>query len=94
MQLLISAEGEHDPPGRHLVRLDNHQILLDLARVNGTLHDPTIARVTWGFVSRGNETREGGTIVLTDGTERTFFDRGLLKPYLDAFHAAVAAAGA
>lgn len=93
MRMLISAEGEHDPPGRHLVMLDNQQTLVDLSQVRGTLHDPTIARATWGLVSNGTETREGGQITMFDGTGRTFFDRGLLKPYIDAFHAAFAAAG-
>lgn len=90
MRVIISAEGEHDPPGRHLVKVDDHQRLMDLSGVRGTLHDPTILRVTWGLVSRGSETREGGTITMRDGTERTFFEKGPLKPYLDAFRAAQA----
>lgn len=86
------SRGNHEPAGHHYVVLDGHGRLMDLSLVTaGTLHDPTMAKVTWGMVSLGSETREGGQITRTDGSRQTFFDRGVIKPYIDAFKAAAAA---
>jgi len=85
------STGDHKPEGHHFVVLDNRGRLMDLSQVRGTLHDPTITKVTWGMVSHGAETREGGTIFRVNGPPQAFFDRGPLKPYLEAFEAAEAA---
>lgn len=87
MRVLISAEGSHEPAGQHYMVVDNHGLLLDLAAVQGALHDPTTARATWGSVVMGGEMREGGQIVMRDGSKRAFFDRTALAPYLAAYKA-------
>lgn len=86
MRILISAEGEHDPPA-HYMQVDNHGLLIDLSRVTGTLVDPTIRRVEWGPTIIAGESREAGSIYRQDGGRQTFFDVTLLKPYLDAWTA-------
>lgn len=83
MRLLISAEGEHDPPGHHIV-VGNFGLLLDLNGL-GSLVDATIRRVEWGPNMLENGSREGGIITRTDGHRTPFQDRGALKPYLAAF---------
>lgn len=89
MDVLIDASGHHMAPG-HLIRVDQSQTVVDLSNVVGDLHDPTILRVTWGMLSKGGDTRPGGTITLVDGTKRTFFDYSILTPYLTAFDATIA----
>lgn len=67
--------------------VDNHGFLIDLSGIKGTLVDPTILQVEWGMLGRGGETREGGLITRQDGSKQPFFDKALLKPYLDAWTA-------
>lgn len=87
MRVLISAEGQHDPAGCHYMVVDGYGFLIDLSRVQGTLHDPTIARAEWGPAVHEGQAREFGHIVQRDGHTRSFFDKGLLTPYLNAFAA-------
>lgn len=87
MNVLISAEGDHDPKGLLYMQVDRHGFLIDLSTVVGNLVEPTIKRVEWGPVIVDGGLREGGTIVRLDGGRQTFFDQGLLKPYLDAWRA-------
>lgn len=87
MQVLISAEGEHDPKGHHLMVVDCYGFLIDLSGVQGSLVDPTITRVTWGMQLDGTTLREGGIIYRQDGHQQHFWDRALLQPYLDAYEA-------
>lgn len=87
MRVLISGEGNHEPAGQHYMSVDNHGFLIDLSEVQGTLHDPTIARAEWGKVIEQGQPRDGGTIVQRDGHRQRFFDQALLKPYLDAYAA-------
>jgi hypothetical protein len=94
MRVLISAEGNHEPAGHHLIVVDGKATLVDLSGVTGSLHDPSIARVEWGTVQDGNEIKPGGTIVRTDGSRRPFFDRSALMPYLNAFNDQIAARAA
>lgn len=83
MKVLISAEGQHDPPW-HYVAVDDVGLLVDLSGVSGTLHDPSILRVQWG---PADAARESGTILRRGGTVQVFFDRGLLDPYVAAWRA-------
>lgn len=83
-------------PNRHLMRVDNQDVLVDLDDVPGTLVDPSISEVQWGArwrnKPRGNaEKQEFGTITRKDGSAQNFSDRSLLEPYLAAFRKAVAA---
>lgn len=91
MQVLISAEGEHEDSdgnkGLHRMQVDNHSLLIDLSKVRGALADRTILRVDWGHRIIGGAAGEGGTITLRDGSTRPFADKAALKPYLDAFKA-------
>lgn len=83
------STGNHEPAGQHYVKLNDRGRLMDLSQINGTLHDPTISKVTWGIVTRGAESREGGMIYRAiGGKPQAFFDKGPLKPYLAAFKAA------
>lgn len=92
MQLSIISDGQHEPGGHHFMVVDRAGVLLDLSGVQGTLHDPTVTRIEWGLVRDGTEIREGGTITMQDGSQRpTFFDKTLLKPYLDTWTAKMAA---
>lgn len=87
MRVLISAEGEHDPAGHHLMAVDGHQFLIDLSGVAGALVDPNILRVEWGSTVLGTEVRDGGQIIRRDGTKQAFWDRAALEPYLAAWRA-------
>ena len=90
MRVLISAEGNHEPAGHHLMVVDGHATLVDLGSVVGSLHDAAIARVEWGTVIDGKQIKPGGTITRVDGSRRPFFDRSALMPYLNAFNAKMA----
>ena len=90
MRVLISAEGNHEPAGHHLIIVDGKATLVDLSGITGSLHDPSIARVEWGTVQDGKEIRPGGRIVRTDGSVARFLDRSALMPYLNAFNAKMA----
>lgn len=96
MRVLISAEGEHSPDW-HYVVVDGHGLLVDLDGMQNSavdpasLTDPTIVRVTWGPTIANGTASEAGEIVRQDGSRQTFFDRELLKPYLAAYQARLAA---
>ncbi len=87
MRVLISAEGDHEPAGHHLMSVDGHQFLIDLSGVRGGLVDPSILRIDWGPTVLGAETRDGGQITRRDGSKATFWDRAALEPYLKAWRA-------
>lgn len=87
MKVLITAEGNHEPKGHHFMVVDKHGVLLDLSNVQGSLHDPTIAKVTWGLIQDGRQIREGGVITRVDGHRQVFFDQAPLAPYLEAYRA-------
>lgn len=87
MRVLISAEGEHEPAGHHLMAVDGHQFLIDLSQVQGGLVDPSILRVEWGPSVLATEVRDGGQITRRDGSKSTFWDRSALEPYLAAWRA-------
>jgi hypothetical protein len=82
LTLTITA-GDHDPPLPFMV-VERHGMHVDLTHVQGQLWDPTIASLAWGPTMDG---REGGKIVLKNGQTRTFWDRDLLTPYLNAWKA-------
>lgn len=82
MRVVITDVGMSDPPTR-LIMVDGQQTQVDLSAVAGTLHDPTIQRVEWGFLDK--QGRSYGVIFQQDGGLRTFFDQTLLSPYLAAF---------
>lgn len=86
MRVLISAEGAHEPP-HHYMAVDNHGFLIDLSQVAGSLVDPTITKVEWGTRVLGTEVRDGGVIIRKDGSNRVFWDRAALEPYLKAWRA-------
>jgi len=87
MDILISAEGDHEPKGHHYMVVDGEGALIDLSGVDGTLHDPAILRVTWGTIGVGGAAMPGGVITRRGGTTQNFFDAKLLEPYLAAFKA-------
>lgn len=87
MRVLISAEGNHEPAGHHLMAVDGHQFLIDLSGVQGALVDPSIRRVEWGSLVMSGEVRDGGTITRQDGSKQHFLDRAALEPYLAAWRA-------
>lgn len=87
MRVLISAEGNHEPAGQHYMVVDNHGFLVDLSRVTGTLHDPTILRSEWGPIVTPGGFVDAGVITRQDGGKQPFYGKDLLKPYLDAWKA-------
>jgi hypothetical protein len=87
MRVLISAEGNHDPAGLHLMAVDGHQFLIDLSNVHGGLVDPSIVRIDWGPTVLATEVRDGGQITRRDGSKSTFWDKTALEPYLAAWRA-------
>lgn len=91
--VLISAEGAHEAPGiakPYLMIVDGKSALIDLSNVQGSLTDPSIARVEWGMIQDGKEVRAGGYIVRTDGSKTPFFDKQAILPYVLAFDARLA----
>ena len=90
MRVLISAEGQHDPPGQYMV-VDGHGLLIDLTGVAGTLVDPTILRVEWGPSVITGQPQEAGIITRRgEARQQPFYDKALLTPYINAFRARLA----
>lgn len=94
MRVLISAEGDHLGPdgepvsaGTVRMQVDGHSFLIDLSGVRGTLVDPTILRVEWGPAVISGQPQECGFITRRGVPPQPFFDKDLLKPYLDAWRA-------
>ena len=88
MRVSIDFAGEHtDHTGSRLpfMVVDRHGVLVDLSKVQGTLVDPTIARVEWGPVVANGQQRDGGVIVRTDGSKQAFWDARVLAPYVKAW---------
>lgn len=91
-RVLISTEGEHDPPHHHMV-VDGHGILIDLSPLGGLGADPSITRITWGpMVMPDGTVRDGGQVFRRGGVRQTtdtqrFFDLEQLRPFIEA-HAA------
>lgn len=78
--------GDHIPPGAFM-RVGNYGVMVDLSSVPGELWDQaTSARVEWGL----KELSSGkiyGRVTLKNGQGRTFYDKGLMTPYLTVFEA-------
>jgi hypothetical protein len=87
MRVLISSEGENEPAGQTYMVVDGHGFLIDLSGVHGTLVDPTILRVEWGPSVISGQPQECGFITRRGVPPQPFFDKDLLKPYLDAWRA-------
>ena len=93
MRVMIDATGNHEPD-LHYVVVDGHGLLVDLDGIRKSIVDPTsltspdIARVEWGpGVGRNGGGLEGGIVTMVDGSQRPFFDRHLLTPYLACYQA-------
>ena len=86
MRVLISNEGDHEPKGTYMV-VDSHGLMVDLSKIAGQLLDRSVTRITWEPQIVNGESTEGGAIYRQDGGRQVFWDRDLLKPYLDAYQA-------
>lgn len=75
----------HEP--HHRMQVDNRNMVLDLSTVQGTMLDPTIAKVEWSYLQEGKRQIPGGTITMRNMRKRLFFDFSALAPYIDAFEA-------
>jgi hypothetical protein len=79
--------------------VDGYGILVDLSAMQNSsvdpasLTDPTVLVVEWGPVVSNGDAREGGRMLMQDGTVRTFSDKNLLTPYLQAYYQARKASG-
>lgn len=87
MRVEIDGSQAHcDACGRanlHYMTVDGHGLLLDLSKIEGTLVDPTITRVTWGRKLGDNF---GGSIWRQgESKPQPFSDSELLAPYLNAW---------
>lgn len=90
MRVSITAGGH--VPDLPFVIVNGHGMLIDLTGI-GQLWDPTVKSITWAPSVKNGEMTEHGTIVLKNGTGRTFADPALMLPYLKAHKARKAELG-
>jgi len=68
-----------------LMAVDNHQLLVDLSKIGAPLVDPTVELVTWGLQQDGPGLRTGGAIHRRGEHPQKFWDREVLRPYINAW---------
>lgn len=82
--LVEIINGDHIP-NWPLIVVDGKGVQVDLAGVPGELWDPNnVARIDWGLLSQ-RDGRTFGRITLKNGQKRTFWDKALIQPYLQAY---------